>query len=215
MRTTLDLVLNAVTSESEFSPRMTKLLSLASLAIAASLCFMTYSYPTLFGLREKNITPSPKLLSGAIALAMLAPLYARDILKWSKSVYGLISFVLFWLVFAGLVEIAIGGGGKSRYHYYLLGGAVLLSWLGMRGVAGVAWMLAFAACIVGLVTSNLAMGPYGFVFLASGSIGCILHSGMGPADLIAGMKDEFSSQGSKANQRISEDVAATRRMMNL
>lgn len=43
MKQTFDTILNAVTSESELSPRTLKLMSLLFLTIAASLCFLTYT----------------------------------------------------------------------------------------------------------------------------------------------------------------------------
>lgn len=187
MKQTFDTILNAVTSESELSPRTLKLMSLLFLTIAASLCFLTYT-KTSFWVYKSRFSIEPKFISAAIALAMLAPLYARGILTWSKSVYGLISLILFWLVFAGLVEIAMGA---NTWGYYLLGAAVLLSWLGMQGVAGFAWSLAFAASVYALVSTNVSMGVYGAVYLISAFLGCILHSGMGPSDFIAGVKREF------------------------
>ncbi|WP_449044153.1 hypothetical protein [Paracoccus versutus] len=50
---------------------------------------------------SKNYSIKPTLISGAAALAMLTPLYVRGILRWRKSIYGLIVFVLLWTVYSG------------------------------------------------------------------------------------------------------------------
>lgn len=200
MKQTFDTILNAVSSESELSPRTLKLLSLFFLTTSASLCFLTYT-KTSFWVYKSSFSIEPKFISAAVALAMLAPLYARGILKWSKSVYGLISLMLFCLVSAGLVEIALGA---KAWGYYLVGAAVLLSWLGMRGGAGVTWILAFAASIYAIVSTNVSMGIYGAAYLISAFLGCILHSGMGPSDLITGVKREFEPADATAARKISE-----------
>lgn len=212
MLQTLDRVLNALTSEGELSDRAVKILSLILLLIAASICFVSFTKSSLFGLRKISFTLQPTFLTTAVAFAMLLPLYARDILKWSKSIYGLISFVLFWLVFSGLVGIALNGGSLS-IPAYLVATSVALSWLGMRGVAGFAWALAFAASIFNIISTNMAMGFYGGLFLACAALGCILHSNMRPSDLFASIKEEFSQHSTKGRAHISDDIDAAKSLL--
>lgn len=152
-------------------------------------------------------------MTSTVAFSMLLPLYARDILKWSKSIYGLISFMLFWLVFLGLVGIALNGG-KLNAPAYLIAFSVAISWLGMRGVAGFAWALAFTASIFNIISANLAMGFWGGLFLGTAALGFILHSNMRPSDLFASIKEEFGQQTATGRARIAEDIEAARSTLN-
>ncbi|WP_323717084.1 hypothetical protein [Paracoccus aminovorans] len=137
---------------------------------------------------------------------MLLPLYARGILKWSKSIYGLIMLVLLWTVYSSIIQMALNG--KSNIPEYMIASATLLSWLGIRGVAGFAWVIAFSACILSLITSNAAMGGLGFLFLVTAFLGCVLHTGLGPAQFMHEVRQEFHGFSHETVQRISEDVKA-------
>ncbi|WP_074965941.1 hypothetical protein [Paracoccus aminovorans] len=140
-------------------------MSIIFLIVAACLCYIEYKVQGFF--RTKTISIKPDFLSGTAAIAMLLPLYARGILKWSKSIYGLIMLVLLWTVYSSIIQMALNG--KSNIPEYMIASATLLSWLGIRGVAGFAWVIAFSACILSLITSNAAMGGLGFLFLVTAS----------------------------------------------
>lgn len=205
MKKRLGFFADTLTSEQQFSARTTKLLAIAFLIAAASLCFLTYTSPKYMFFKSK-ISISPDLISGVASLAMLAPLYARGILKWSRSIYGLVTLVLLWTVYAAIIQIALQG--KSNIPEYLVAAAAILSWLGMRGVAGFAWVIAFVACIISIVQTNAAMGIYGYIFIVTAFLGCSLHSGLGPSDLIRNLTDEFHRGSKPTRERIAEDVNA-------
>ncbi len=71
----------------------------------------------------------------------------------------------------------------------LLTAAVLLSWLGIREIAGGCWILTFGAAIYSAIINNLVMG----VYVLSGFLGILLHSGLNPGELIQGLKNEYLS----------------------
>lgn len=205
MKTKIFAAADILTSEETLSERTTKLLAILFLLVATALCFKNYSAPSLHFF-SKNYSIQPTLISGAAALAMLTPLYARGILRWSKSIYGLIVFVLFWTVYSGIISIALNG--DSNMPEYLVAVAALLSWLGIRGVAGFAWILAFAACIFSIVSTSAAMSIYGYIFVVCAFLGCILHAGLSPADFIRDVSDEFHARTKPAKERIAADVTA-------
>lgn len=210
MRKRISAFADFVTNEQEFSPTTAKLLSLVLLACAASITLMSFDTKRFFFLPAKlSITPS--FLSGAVAVALLLPLYARGILRWSKSAYGLIILFLLWTVFAAIIQMGIQG--KIDISEYLIAAAVVLSWLGMRSVAGVAWILAFAACILSIVKANTAMGGWGFVFLTSGFMGCLLHAGLTPARFVEEIRKEFQGFSPDAVKRVSGDVRAAKDLL--
>ena len=194
----MEKLINNLTDDTPMSGRMQKGLSLFFLVISVSMAFMTYSSEGIFYDTKLEIFPS--FISTLVAIILIAPLYARNILKWNKSFYTLISLILFLMLFGSLVELAMGGNGlNSQVVQYLLLSAVILSWLGMKAIAGGSWLLLFPAIAISIVNNNTAMGFYGFIYVASGFIGILLHSELNPANLVKGFKEEFvATEGAQA-----------------
>ena len=110
-------------------------------------------------------------------------------------------------VFASFTELAIGGGsGTSSIVIPLLVAAVVLSWLGVKAVASASWGLALAAAIYSAIESNLAMGFAGFIYIGSGFIGLVLHSGVNPGELFEGIRSEYSGSAASVISDISDTV---------
>lgn len=184
-------VLNNIVDDTPMSSKTQKALSIVFLIISVSMAFMTYSKEGM--LFDTKLEIFPGFISTLVAIVLIAPLYARNILKWNKSLYTLISLILFLLLFGSLVELAMGGNGlNSQVVQYLLLSAVILSWLGMKAIAGGSWLLLFPAIAISIIHNNTAMGFYGFIYVASGFIGILLHSELNPANLVKGLKEEFS-----------------------
>ena len=124
----MEKLINNLTDDTPMSGRMQKGLSLFFLVISVSMAFMTYSSEGIFYDTKLEIFPS--FISTLVAIILIAPLYARNILKWNKSFYTLISLILFLMLFGSLVELAMGGNGlNSEVIQYLLLSAIVLSWL--------------------------------------------------------------------------------------
>ena len=184
-----------------------RVLSLIFLMVAVSMAFLSYDRAGIFFNTKLEIFPG--FISTLVAIILIAPLYARNILKWNKSFYTLISLVLFLILFGSLVELAMGGNGlNSQVVQYLLLSAIVLSWLGMKAIAGGSWLLLFPAITVSIVENNTAMGFYGFIYVACGFIGILLHSELNPANLVKGIKEEFSGSQEIQNA-IKSDVNQT------
>ena len=200
-------LINGITDNTPMSGTAQRALSIVFLIISVSMAFMTYSREGMFFDSKLEIFPS--FISTLIAIILIAPLYARNILKWNKSFYTLISLILFLLLFGSLVELAMGGNGlNSQVIQYLLLTAVILSWLGMKAIAGGSWLLLFPAIAISIVNNNTAMGFYGFIYVASGFIGILLHSELNPANLVKGFKEEFvATEG--AQTQIKNEINQT------
>ena len=186
---------NSVTDDTTMSAKMQRGLSLVFLLIATGMIFFTYSKSwSLFGLNIKDFELKilPSFISTFIAIVLIAPLYARNILKWNKSIYTLISFILFLLIFSSLIELALVGNGLgSGIIEMIFIIAITLSWLGIKAIAGICWMLLFIAVAFSVVLNNAIMGFNGFIYLASAFIGLVLHSELNPGHLVTGFKEEF------------------------
>ena len=199
--------INNLTTDTAMSISTQRVLSLIFLMIAVSMAFISYDREGIFFNTKLEIFPG--FISTLVAIILIAPLYARNILKWNKSFYTLISLVLFLILFGSLVELAMGGNGlNSQVVQYLLLSAIVLSWLGMKAIAGGSWLLLFPAITVSIVENNTAMGFYGFIYVACGFIGILLHSELNPANLVKGIKEEFSGSQEIQNA-IKSDVNQT------
>ena len=199
--------INNLTTDTAMSISTQRVLSLVFLIIAVSMAFISYDREGIFFNTKLEIFPG--FISTLVAIILIVPLYARNILKWNKSFYTLISLVLFLVLFGSLVELAMGGNGlNSQVVQYLLLSAIVLSWLGMKAIAGGSWLLLFSAIAVSIVENNTAMGFYGFIYVACGFIGILLHSELNPANLVSGIKEEFSGSQEIQNA-IKSDINQT------
>jgi hypothetical protein len=219
-------VLKDIAEDNELQSGTLRLLSLIFLLIAATLSLLQYTRPTTWyewvsssvsrdwwpfqtPARSAPINFRPDLVNGLIALALVAPLYMRGILKWKTSIYSIISFSLILLVFASLVTMALGGGGtKDSFIRGALLSAVVLSWLGIRSVAGIAWLLALGCGIYTVNRNSIAMGFPGFLYVTSGTLGLLLHSGLNPGDLLRGLSAEYWPASRRALEASRADVNA-------
>jgi len=198
----------AVASDNELDNETLRLLSLFFLLASGVMSFFNYTHTGVFAgiFFDSSLTFQPNLISTILAICLISPLYLRGILKWSKSIYSLLSLVLILLVFASFTELALGGNGKSSIVISLLVAAVVLSWLGVKAVAGASWGLALAAAIYSAIESNLAMGFAGFIYIGSGFIGLVLHSGLNPGELFEGIRSEYSGSAASVISDISDTV---------
>ena len=197
----------ALASDNELDNETLRLLSLLFLLASGVMSFLNYTHTGAFArIFHDSFSFQPKLISTIFAICLISPLYLRGILKWSKSIYSLLSFVLILLVFASFTELALGGNGKSSIVISLLVAAVVLSWLGVKAVAGASWGLALAAAIYSAIESNLAMGFAGFIYIGSGFIGLVLHSGLNPGELFEGIRSEYSGSAASVISDISDTV---------
>ena len=101
----------ALASDNELDNETLRLLSLLFLLASGVMSFLSYTHTGAYArIFNDSFSFQPKLISTIFAICLISPLYLRGILKWSKSIYSLLSFVLILLVFASFTELAIGGG---------------------------------------------------------------------------------------------------------
>ena len=188
-----------------------KLLSIALLIVAVVFSLKTYYGTTLF-IFTTEVRIAPDLMSGVIAICMLLPLYARGILVWRKTIYKLIVFLLLLSVFASITKVATHQSGALTS--YLIGAAVILSWLGLRSVAGFGWILVFAAAVINAVSASEAMGVYGFIFIVTAFLGLVFHADLAPNKLVTEILKEYRQQTDKVTNKVKEDIAAATATFN-
>lgn len=220
-----------ITDDTELNSRTVRFLSLLFLAIACGLSLRPYRYePTWESAGESahsrvigawnlvvpadwrlgwNTSMKPEFTNTLIALGLIAPLYLRRLFKWNRSIYTLVSFVLIlWLV-ASLLMLAQGGTDWQLYGILSVASAVVLSWMGLRAIAGIAWLAVIGAALTTAVMNSAAMGLWGFAYIASGTLGLLLHSGVNPGELLLAFKEEYMPGARKAVTAVKGDLAET------
>jgi hypothetical protein len=201
-------IASVATDERSFTDRARKLLSILFLSIAVGLSLMSYT-GKIFIFFRADYSISPDFISGVVSLCLILPLYARGILRWSSSNYGILMFILFLAVYASLAKLALMGNGNIQI--YLITAAIVLSWLGMRAVAGIGWVLAFAAAVLSAMLTSAAMGLSGFLFIASAFLGLLMHSNLGPARVVEEIMAEYSRAARPMAGGIKSDVGEAKK----
>lgn len=202
-------LISAATDERAFTYGTQKVLSLLFLGLAVGLSHLSYT-GTRFIFFTAEYSIAPDLISGVVAFCLIVPLYARGILRWSASIYGTLIFLLFLAVYASLAKLALLGNGNIQI--YLVTAAIVLSWLGMRAVAGIGWVLAFAAAVLSALSTSAAMGLSGFVFIASGFLGLLMHSNLGPAHVVEEIMAEYTRVTRPKAADLRSDVAEAKKI---
>lgn len=185
----LKKIASAATEEHTFTNTTQKVLSLLFLSFSVGLSLLSYTGKRLVAF-EADYSISPDFISGVVALSLILPLYARGILRWSASTYGMMIVVLFLAVYASLAQAALVGNGNIQIH--LVMAAIVLSWLGMRAVASINVVLAFAAVVLSALSTSAAMGLSGFMFIASAFLGLLVYSNLGPNRVVQEIMAECS-----------------------
>lgn len=157
---------------------------------------------------DTSVSFAPRFHSSAVALALVAPLYLRRILNWNRSLYSIASFILILAFFASLVELALGGNTRSALIMPVLAIAVAVSWLGLREIAGASWLLVLLAGSLAAVGTNLALGIFGFIYIACGILGLSLHAGLNPGQIVSGLMREYVHPSRSVTRQISQDIAS-------
>jgi hypothetical protein len=198
-------LLTVLVGEHDLTREHRRLASLLCLCVALAIACTTFVREGWWG--PIVVTLRPTLASGAIALFLIGPLYLRGILRWERTVYGVLLFVLNFAVTAALVRVILG---EQRSLLSLdeplvvaFWGAIALGWLGMRPVAAVAWIVVFAIGTVNLLSVSDAMGPLGFVFLAAAFLGVLLQSDENPGSLLAELRLEFDGEYREVRGKIA------------
>jgi hypothetical protein len=204
-------IIGAATDEREFSHTTVKALSILFLSVSAVLSLLSYTGKRFY-VFDHDYSITPDFISGVVALCLIIPLYARGILRWSSSVYGVLMFFLFLMVYAALAKLALLGAGKIGI--YLVTASILLSWLGMRAVAGFGWILAFAAAVISALATSEAMGLNGFLFIASAFLGLIMHSNLSPSRLVDEILNEYSRVGKGPASSVKADILRARKRLD-
>lgn len=208
-----DKIRSAIADDNEMPKEWQRLGSLIFLLFAVIITFPEYTRERQWWFDSKSDI-RPTFISAAIAICLVSPLYLREILKWNKSVYGLVSSFLITWVFASFVSASLIQlkGILGTVNFYLILMAISLSWLGIRGVAGVSWIVVFILAIYNIRKVSLDMDIWGFLFVVFSFLGLCLHSGVNPGELFKGLKEEYGPGVRAAKETVAGDISEIKTM---
>jgi hypothetical protein len=175
-----------------------RLVSICLLVAALVFAWTPHRHPYLM-FWQTWISFTPDFTSGALALAIVAPLYARRIIPYPyHSLNNALFFVVNLALMATFIQITLGKGTTfgTLPSLTVVICAIALSWLGMRAAASLAWLVLLVFCVVSAIISNDAWGLQGFGFVAAGFSGILLQTPLNPAGLFAEILSEYSGRSS-------------------
>jgi hypothetical protein len=185
-----------IVGDQELTQNKQRLISLILMMIATGLAWIPLKRTAilLFFVPITTTTKgfAPDFITAMIALVIVLPLYFRNILKWKKtSVYSILSFAVNLTLIATFCKIILGEGFIFSVYTISLGLALILTWLGIRPVAGIAWIAVFVIGIIALQVRNYVMGIYGYLFILLGFLGLILHMEFQPGEFYEEFRRDF------------------------
>jgi len=204
---------NTLTNDKELSDRDSNLISILFLLISVMLTFVTYEHEGFLFNSKTQITPD--IISGVMSIALLSPMYLRNIFIWKRSLYHILSAFLIFSIFASFFKLAmISQSFFESFHTFILLLAIILTWIGLRAIAGFAWILVLLIALYSIVENNINMGYFGFLYIIFGFLGILLHSKLNPGEFFKEFKSDFSGHATviknNANAAINETKTKTK-----
>jgi hypothetical protein len=222
-------ILEKITSDKELDSNIVKVISLVSLMITVTLfwlpiyrvgrSFLVFDLSQIPFINELPFSTvpldlKPGLRAGVIGAILIAPLYLRGILYWKKtSFYSILCFCLNFCLTSTIAVICFENVKGSLLDaiwpikdikIILLLVALVLNWVGIKAIAGLAYLLLFLLVMLNLSIVNDGMEFNGFMCILFGIIGLITQNGMSPGELFGGLAEVFRKPGSKAKESIAE-----------
>ena len=143
---------------------------------------------------DKYLFSIPGLTHGVIAIAMLAPLYIRKILKYRNiSIISLVLLVSNLYLFSTWVQVAMGFQKNFTNKIVTMGliSAIMLSWLGMRSISGFCWLIVVLLCVYNMVNGAEMLGAWGIIFLICSIVSIWFQTKMPLDEYFSALKGEF------------------------
>lgn len=152
----------------------------------------------------------PSFMAGMIGfIAFGAPLYIRNILPWKFSPYHLIMLVTNIFLFAIIAQLVLGRQFEWGYNLtnFVLFGALILSWLGIRTMAGLAWIAVLVLAVTNLLDADIRYKEFGLPFFACTALSLVCQTNLSPGAFVSNLRDEFRQiSDSPAANRLRQDV---------
>lgn len=158
----------------------------------------------------------PDLISTIIAIFLIMPLYARNIIKFKYALFHIIALFCNIALAASISKI-IGLNTNPIFginSQSLLIIAILFNWIGMRVIAGLNWIFLLIVSFISIYVNNITMGIYGYIYISCAFVGLLLQAEINPNDLLQVFKKEFYGYSNTVRSDIEEFKTATKETIN-
>lgn len=108
------------------------------------------------------------ILNPLWGLLICFPAYLRGFVPFKTiSIYSYASFVLNFLLFTVIAQIIFGAGETFTHNTMntVFIASLILSWLGMRSIAGFGWLIVFVLAVINLISADYHLKHFGFFFI--------------------------------------------------
>lgn len=155
----------------------------------------------------------PNLIHFLISIAMLTPLYIRQILKYRNiSLISILFLISNLYLFATWVQVAMGFTGSFTNIIISMGLiiAIILSWVGMRSIAGFSWIILIILCAYNIINNAERLAHWGGLFLIFSIISIWIQTKMPLDEFFSVFKNEFMlNENSEFRQSVKEDIKSS------
>jgi len=203
-------VLSLLISEEEIPDSTKKWIGMICTIIAFIIVVSTVKIKAPFWWpfsHDKSLWNYMGIYHGILGFVLMIPLYTRNYIRFSRiSVYSVVSFSLNWLMFASITALIIGKGLKADFMGGLLIAVILISWLGMKSIAGFGWLLLFPLAIYNITKSSISFGGWAIIYLISVALSIIFQTNTPPGELTKNIIRDFRIDTSNQLEHIRDSV---------
>jgi len=162
------------------------------------LTFMTWPFPV--GWIDKYFSTDlgfmyPKgILNPLWGLLMCFPLYLRGFVPFKNiSIYSYISFVLNFFLFTVIAQIIFGASETFTHNTMntVFIASLIISWLGIRQIAGFGWLIVFVLALVNLIVADYHLKHFGVFFILFTFSSLLFQTEFSPKNLFGKILSEF------------------------
>lgn len=215
MKTILSKMSEILVGDQELTKDKRRFISLLLIITATILAWRphqrTVTFLYFWSKTSKTEGFIPDFVTAILGLLIVLPLYFRNILKWEKtSIYSILSFITNLTLIATFCKIILGEGFIFSGLTISLGMSLILTWLGMRPIAGVAWVAVFIIGVVALQIHNYVMGFDGYLFILLGFLGLVLHAEVNPGEFYRELQGEFRGSLVNTYEKVTSDIDSLR-----
>ena len=140
----------------------------------------------------------PGFINSLWGLALCFPIYLRGFVPFKKlSPYSYISFALNLLLFSVIAQLIFGPSGSFIHNTMntLFVASLVVSWIGMRSIAGFGWLIVFFLALINLIGADYRLKHFGFFFILFAFSSLIFQTNLSPKNFFNNIITEFKGFG--------------------
>jgi len=174
---------------------------------------MTWPFPS--GWVDRNFSTKldfrfpPNLLNVLWGLALCFPIYLRNFIPFKKlSPYAYISFLLNWTLFSVISQVIFGISGTFSHNIMqtALIGSLVLSWVGIRPLAGFGWVIVFLFAFINLLKADYQLKHFAILFMMTAFSSLLFQTSLAPKNFFKKIWSEFKGLDNDATKFVRESM---------